>query len=223
MKNAAKLAPKLKQLAKTTAKKFPPAKAGEKLGPLDALVLGLLRYEASEATALAAHEAIAANFVDFNDLRVATELEVAEVLVEAYGERAHPRATLLRIGLSNVFDRVGRLALDEIAGLSRREVRPALQRAVGLDHAAGRDEADALAFGESHVALLALDFGTLPIDQPARRWLLDKKVIDASADEQEVSRFCEQNLKLDDCRTLFAATRASASASAGDGAGSSAG
>jgi hypothetical protein len=208
MKNAAKLAPKLKALAKTAAKKHPPGDI-EPIPALDALVVGLLRYDADETAAMTAFQNVQSEFVDFNDLRVATELEVAEVLSESFAEEeAHGRATLLRVGLSNVFDKVGRLSLEPVIGLSRREIRPALRHAIGVDDQPDAiDQRIALAFAEAHVALLALDFGTLPIDPQTRDFLATKKAIDPAADESETARFCESNLKVDDCKSLFLSIR----------------
>lgn len=212
MKNAAKLAPLLKALPKKLAKKHPPSKfyddeVAETKDPLKSLLLGALRYELPEKAARAALKRLDDTFVDANDLRVATELEVADVLAEEMDEpTAHRKAILIRMLLSSIFDTVGRLSLDTVGGQSRREIRPALKKALGVDEMDDAYYVEA-AYAESHIALFAFDFGVLPIDTPTHEQLVANKVIAAEADVADASKFCELNLKVEDCRSLFASLR----------------
>ncbi len=210
MKNAAKFAPVLKALAAKLGKNHPiePYFGDDvKPKPLAAVVLGALRYDAAESKAAASMAAIEDEFVDLNDLRACTDLELVDLLSDQYTEaESDQRASLIHDALSQIFDIEGRLTLDRVVGLSRREIRPAMRRAIIGDH----DEPAAdLAYVEAHVALFASDFGVLPIDEAARQLLLKHKAIDADATLAETAKFCEQNLKVDDCRTIFAAVRAS--------------
>ncbi len=74
-------------------------------------------------------------------------------------------------------------------------------------HSILRDEA---AYAEAHVALLSFDFGVLPIDQATHALLASNKAIDPEATLAEVAKFCEQNLKVEDAKAIFAAARLSA-------------
>ena len=209
MKNAAKYASVLKALAKKLSKASAPEDLlggqAEESRPLRAIVLGVLRRDADEAAAVAAIEAIEAEYVDFNDLRAGTDLELVDLLTPHFGEEeAAARSTLIRGVLSNIFDVEGRLTLDRIAALGRRELRPALRKAVV---GGTGDPSIPLAFVEAHAALLAFDFGTLPIDERTLALLLKHKAVDDDVDALEAAKFCEQNLKVEDCRAIFAAAR----------------
>lgn len=200
MKNATKHAGALKALAKKLAKAHD---AGERptAEPLHALVLGVLREAAPESPATRAMEIIADEFVDLNELRVATELELEDMLEPLYDDDAE-RAAALTGALSAIFDVEGRLSLDRVANLSKREQRPALHKI------AEASEGEITPYVEAHVSLVAFGIGVVPIDEPMRGYLVEEGVIDAEADVAEAQKFIEQNLKLDECWPFFVGCRA---------------
>lgn len=200
MKNATKHAGALKAFAKKLAKTHD---AGERpsIEPLHALVLGVLREAAPESLATKAMAIIDDEFVDLNELRVATELELEDMLEPLYDDNAE-RAAMLTGALSAIFDIEGRLSLDRVAGLSKREQRPALHKIAEVA------EGDITPYVEAHVSLVSFGIGVVPVDEPTRTYLADAGAIDTEADLAEAQKFVEQNLKLDECWPFFVACRA---------------
>ena len=77
MKNATKHAETLRSLFKSLLKEGKPQPM-HKLDPLKALVRGAMSYDMPDARADEAMRAIDREFVDLNELRVATDLEIQE-------------------------------------------------------------------------------------------------------------------------------------------------
>src|SRR5260221_1870460 len=85
LKNATKHAEDLKSLLKRLLKDQKPV-APVKQEPLKALVRGAMSYDVSDSRAEEAMRHIEKEFVDLNELRVATDLEIAELLGNRYPE-----------------------------------------------------------------------------------------------------------------------------------------
>ena len=83
MKNAAKHTEELKQLFRRLLREGKP-EPRPVLEPLDALVRGAMSYDVSDSRAEDAVKAIRKEFVDLNELRVATDLEIHELLGVRY-------------------------------------------------------------------------------------------------------------------------------------------
>ena len=83
MKNATKHAENLKSLMKKLAREGKP-EPKQSVDPLRALVTGILSFDAPPGRPEAAMEVVDKDFVDLNELRVATELEVIEILGPKY-------------------------------------------------------------------------------------------------------------------------------------------
>src|ERR1700709_1346790 len=83
MKNALKHAEELKALYKRLLKEGRP-EPREVREPLNALVRGAMSYDVSDAKADEALKHIDKEFVDLNELRVATDLEIQELLGTRY-------------------------------------------------------------------------------------------------------------------------------------------
>src|SRR4051794_23559723 len=103
MKNATKHAEELRSLYKRLVKEHKPAPR-EPQEPLRALVRGTLSFDVSENKTEDAMKALDREFVDLNELRVATELEVQELIGPRYPQ-IERRTKILNIALNNIFER----------------------------------------------------------------------------------------------------------------------
>ena len=83
MKNAGKHADELKSLLKRLVKEYKPGER-EPQEPLKALVRGAMSFDMPDSRADEAMRAIDREFVDLNELRVATDLEIQELLGVKY-------------------------------------------------------------------------------------------------------------------------------------------
>ena len=139
-----------------------------------------------------------------NEVRAVVELELADLLAPHYGEAdAADRAARLREALGGVFEAAGHLSLDRLLALSKREQRPAL-------HELAKRVPAVSPYVEAHVALVSFGIGVVPIDEPTRRYLVEEGAADPEAAAEEVQRFVEQNVKLDEAWPLYQAWRAAA-------------
>ena len=209
MKNASQHAQTLKKLiaslTKSHAKAVEAAGPRPSLDPLRALVLACLREDQPEAKVSPALADLDAEFGDANEIRVATELELADHLEPHFGEAgSHVVAERLKAALAAVFDIEGHLSLSRVEKLAKREQRQAFRSI------AEKADGSITPFAESHVGLAAFAIGTLPVDVPLHGLLVERDAVDAEADIADVRRFVDQNVKLDDAWPFFIAARAEA-------------
>jgi len=121
MKNATKYADELKSLCKRLTKQFavqPPPPTD----PLQTLVRGAMSYEVPDTRAEEAMKLLEREFVGLNELRVATDLEIQELLGARYPE-IQKRVAMITQSLNNIFEREHTLSLDRLKTVSRRDAR----------------------------------------------------------------------------------------------------
>src|ERR1700712_45318 len=123
MKNASKHAESLKALLKKLVKDRPER---PEMNPLTAIVRGTLSMEADDGLVDEAMAKIDTEFVDLNELRVATELEVAD-LIGDHHPRIDEKSTIIRTTFHAIFDREQVLKLDRVKELKKAEVRQFLK------------------------------------------------------------------------------------------------
>ena len=192
MKNASKHVGALKSLHK---KLPPPSEARPTLDPLRAVVLGVLREDAADAAADAAMARFDEEFVDVNELRVATELELADLMGEAYPD-VEKRAFRLREVLMALFDGEGRLSLVRVEAMVKKDQRTALR---GVTHMTP--------FVEAHASLLGFGHAAVPLDGRMLALLQAKDVCDAEADVETAQKFLESTLKAEECWPFYSGLR----------------
>lgn len=197
MKNASKHAATLKSLHKKLCRQH---KAGDRpeIDPLRALVLGVLREDCDDGKAERALAALDAEFVDINELRVATELELSSLIGEDY-PRGIDRSLRLREILMSVFDAEGRLSIARVAAMNKKEQRAVLHRIPTMSP-----------FVEGHAALLGFGQAAVPVDERMREYLEGQGVIEPESTLDEVQRFLETNLRSEECWPFFFACRTEA-------------
>src|SRR5688500_4420544 len=126
MKNASKHATTLKTLYRRLCRQHKPGERPQ-LEPFRALVLGVLREDCDEGRAAQALASLDAEFVDVNELRVATELELMSLIGEDY-PKVVDRSLRLRDLLMSLFDTEGRLSITRLAAMNKKEQRAALHQ-----------------------------------------------------------------------------------------------
>src|SRR5579875_229063 len=121
MKNATKHAEEVRSLLKRLLKeeKPQPRQAQE---PLYALVRGAMSFDVPDSRADEAMKLIDREFVDLNELRVATDLEIQELLGARY-PAIEKRVSMITQSLNNIFEREHTLSLDRLKTISRRDAR----------------------------------------------------------------------------------------------------
>lgn len=194
MKNATKHAEELKSLHKRLIREFKP-EARRPIDALKALVRGAMSFDVADARADEAMRLIDKEFVDLNELRVATELEVQEMLGQRY-PAIERRVAMITAALNNIFEREHTLSLDRLKTLPKKEARQFL-----------RELPEIHPFVEAFVLLYALEGQAIPVDEEMLVLFRDANVVDANATIEETQKFLESQIKAEDCHDFYAAVR----------------
>lgn len=193
-KNATKRADGLKSLCRRLLKEHKP-EPRQPLEPLPALVRGAMMFDVSDSRADEALKTIEREFVDLNELRVATDLEIQEMLGQRYPD-IERRVGMITQSLNNIFEREHTLSLNRLKEISRRDARQFL-----------RELPDIHPFVEAFVMLMSLDGNAFPIDQPMLDYLCDHDICDENANIEEMQKFIEHHIKPEEIYPLFVGLR----------------
>lgn len=194
MKNAGKHADELKALLKRLMKERKPAPR-EPQEPLKALVRGAMSFDMPDARAEDAMRAIEREFVDLNELRVATDLEIQELLGSKY-PLIERRVAMITQSLNNIFEREHTLSLDRLKTVSKRDARQFV-----------RELPDIHPFVEAYVMLFGFDGHAFPVDDETLEHFRDHGIVEDGTTLDEAHRFVEHHLKAEECYELFACLR----------------
>jgi len=195
MKNATKHADDLRHLHKRLLRDGKPEPL-QPLAPLDALVRGAMSYDVSDSRAQEAMRAIGKEFVDLNELRVATDLEIQELLGQRY-PAIEQRVAMITQALNNIFEREHTMSLDRLKTVSKREARQFL-----------RELPEIHPFVEAYVMLMALDGHAVPVDEAIVALLREYDIVEEQTTLEEAQRFVEHHLKADEAYEFFSLVRA---------------
>lgn len=191
MKNATKHADTLKSFLKKQLKQHGNIPPLEPIDPLRALVRGCLAADTTDNRAAEAMTTIEREFVDLNDLRVATELECVEIIGPRYPEIETRVAEFVQ-ALNAIFAREHTLSLERLRTIPRREARQFLRELPGVSP-----------FVEAYTALYGFEMPAFPVDRTILSALKDEGVVEDDATHDETQKFVEHQLKDDDCYKLF--------------------
>ena len=196
MKNATKHAEQLKSLCRRLTRDHKnDAKPPQE--PLKALVRSAMTYDVSDSRADDAVKAIEKEFVDLNEMRVATDLEIQELLGVRYPE-IEKRVGMITQALNNIFEREHTLSLDRLKTVSKREARQFL-----------KELPDIHPFVDAYVMLYGFEGAAVPVDEKIAAFLREEEVFDEKTALDEGQRFLEHNLKAEECHEFFATVRRS--------------
>ncbi len=196
MKNATKHADALKSLARKLTKGHKSEDRPPKQEPLWALVRGAMSFDAADTKVEDVIKAIEREFVDLNELRVATELEVQEMLGSRY-PGIEKRVNLITQALNGIFEKEHTLSLDRLKEVSRRDARQFLRDLPGMTP-----------FVEAYVMLMSFDGHAFPVDQGMLDLLLDEEIVEDGTSLEDAHKFVEHHLKAEEMYPLFVAMRA---------------
>ena len=197
MKNATKHADDLRSLLKRLVRECRP-EPRQPLDPLHALVRGAMSFDVPDGRADDAMAAIGREFVDLNELRVATELEVQEMLGTKY-PAIERRVSMITQALNAIFEKEHTLSLDRLKTISKRDARQFL-----------RDLSELHPFVEAYVMLFAFDGHAVPIDDQILGYLREAGIVEADTPLDEAQRFLEHAVKAEESHELYACLRRAA-------------
>ncbi len=202
MKNATKHAETLKTIFKRLQKDYKPAPK-KVLDPLNALVRGAMSFDVPESKVDDVMVKIDREFVDLNELRVATDLEIQELLGAKYPQ-IETRVAMITLSLNNIFEREHTLNLERMKEISRRDARQFL-----------RELPEITPFVEAYVMLFAFEGAAIPLDESMLALLKAEDVVDEGATMEDAQKFLEHHLKGDEFYELYSVLRLAAADEAG--------
>lgn len=194
MKNATKHADALKALHKRLLKDGKP-EPKIPLDPLRALVQGTLSFDASDSRVSDAMASIDSEFVDLNELRVGTELELVQILGPRHPQIEH-RVTMLREMLNYIFEKEHTLSFERAKTLGKKDLRTFLRELPEINP-----------YVEAYTMLFGFDAPALPVDEATIALLKDADVVEAGTSIEEAQKFVEAHLKAEESYEFFAVAR----------------
>lgn len=163
------------------------------------LVYSMLLWEGSHDLACRCLDAIRAEVVDFNELRVCSVGEVCEILPRDCPQR-NERVDRMLTALNTIFTREHGLSLASLNAMPKREARQYLDSAPGLPQ-----------FVAARILLVSLGGHAFPADSRIARVLEDAGVIDASdADNPDLGSKLERAVRAADSARVYALLEAEA-------------
>lgn len=202
MKSATKHAEELRSLFKRLLKETKPTPK-EAQEPLKALVRGAMSYDVPDDRADDAMKAINKEFVDLNELRVATDLEIQELLGTRYPQ-IEKRVAMITLSLNAIFEREHTLNLNRLTEISKRDARQFL-----------RELPEMHPFVEAYVMLYAFDGHTIPLDEQMLEYLRGEEIVEPQTSLEEAQKFVEHHIKAEECHDFYRAFRVAAQSAAG--------
>jgi endonuclease III len=194
MKNATKHAEEFRSLFKRLLRECKPEPITP-LDPLPALVRGAMSYDVPDAKAEDAMKAINREFVDLNELRVATDLEIQELLGQRYPQ-IEKRVAMITQSLNNIFEREHTLSLDRLKTISKKDARQFL-----------RELPEIHPFVEAYVMLFSFEGHAVPMDDEMVEVLREEEVFEPETTLEEAQRFLEHNIKADESYEVYSCLR----------------
>jgi hypothetical protein len=187
MKNASKYADILKNLLKTWQKEGKPAPP-PRMDPTKALVRGAMSYGVSETRSEEAMVAIDREFVNLNELRVGTDLEIQEMLGSKYPDIAQ-RAEMITRNLNAIFEKEHTLSLDRLKTISKKDARQFLRDLPVMNFEGANG---------------------IPLDQDMLNCLREHDMFEEKTSIEDAQKFLENNLKGEECYEFYALLRRAA-------------
>jgi len=138
---------------------------------------------------------ISKEFVDLNELRVATDLEIQGLLGVKYPE-IKVRVAMITLALNSIFEREHTMSLERLKTLSKRDARQFL-----------RELPEMTPFVEAYVMLMAFDGHCVPIDEDILQLLRDHEIVDEEAKIEDAQKFVEHHLKAEEVYDFFVLAR----------------
>ncbi len=156
--------------------------------PVDQLVVAMFAYEAPVDRARKAVRALRDRMVDYNEVRVSTNSEIASAIEEHIPDGGRQADAVRRV-LNAIFRKEHEIKLDSVAKLGRREARQYLESLDGV-HAC------------AVASVLLWNFGAhaIPVDKRLYETLLRENLVDPSASIHEVQAFLERNIHASDAK-----------------------
>jgi len=207
MKNGTALAAKLKKSWNRFRNQVETPEIPELADPLRCLATGILGVKTTENKSEKAVDRILSSMADWNEVRVSSAAQVAEVIGGLIPKSLDVCQRLID-ALQSIYDHETRISLDRLRTIGRREARQF------LDGLAGADE-----YAVAYVVLWGLGGHAVPVSDRLFAALGDANLVHPSATRAEVQAFLERHISADDAREFSLKMRSFSTEKRTDGKG----
>ncbi len=191
MKKDSKNVEKTRYLLAALKKRLDVPPPAEVDGPLEHLVLSVLRHDADAKDAWASLETLREEFVDFNEMRVAPVKDLHDVLPAGLpGRREKADRAVEALGM--LFDHGNVLDLRNAEGMAKRELRSFLRETLGLD-----------SYGEAYLMVHVFDMGAVPVDTRLLMKLKSDNIVGEKATVDDARALLERGVTTKNARARF--------------------
>lgn len=163
--------------------------------PVDSLVFAIVSENLTESQAQSAMKKLKDYFVDWNDLRVATVEEIAEVLGQDMPAARNIAATLVGT-LNAVFEKHNMLSLQSLRKLGKRPAKLLLEKLGGTTP-----------FVVDYCMLSALQGHAIPLTPKMIEYLKTSQLINAEAGYEEIEGFLARLISIKNAYEFYSLLR----------------
>lgn len=182
MRNSSAYGSKLTKLCRKIKKESGELSAGKHENIIEEIVLGFLASEVSEAKAVSTLSKIKKHFVNYNELRVYRDSEMAKLLGTSFPNAKQISKTIIDV-LQQIYDHGDVLQLQHLCEGGKREARQYFDKIKSLN-----------GYVSARVMLLCLNAHAFPVHPLMMVMLRGEGVVDPDADEANVQGFLERHV-----------------------------
>lgn len=182
MRNSSEYASGLLKLCRKLQRDMGTPTAAIAEDPIEEVILGFLSSVVPETKAVVTLAKLKKYFVDFNELRVGRDVEVAKVFGSSFPQGKDVAKKIIKV-LHQMYDQHDSISLGQLREGGKREAKAFLEKINGLD-------ANVIA----RVMLLCLEAQSFPVNAALVTMLQGEKVVDPGADEAEIQGFLERQI-----------------------------
>lgn len=157
-----------------------------------------MSFDVSDARAEEAVRLMEKEFVDLNELRVATDLEIHELLGVKY-PAIEKRVAMITQSLNMIFECEHTMSLERLRALPKKEARQFV-----------RELPEIHPFVEAYVMLMSFDAHAVPVDDEIIAYLKGQGIVVEGSTLDDVQKFLEHAVKAEECYDLFVTLRRAA-------------
>jgi endonuclease III len=182
MKDSSQYSKKIQKLYRSLKRNLTKQEKVQYDEPVEALVYAVLSENLTESQAQSSLKKLTDYFVDFNDLRVATVDEIADVLGPDITSGKNIAVNLLTV-LRSVYEKYNMLTLQALKKTGKRPAKQLLEKFAGTT-----------AFVVDYVMLTALQGHAIPLNSAMTDYLKKNELVHAEAGYEEIAGFLTRQI-----------------------------
>ncbi|MFH1370414.1 MAG: hypothetical protein ABII09_03905 [Planctomycetota bacterium] len=195
MKDSSQYSKKVQKLYRSLKRNLAKQARAQYDEPVEALVYAVVSENMTESQAQAAIKKLKDYFVDFNDLRVASIDEIAEVIGSDVAAGRNIAAALVG-SLRSAFEKYNMLSLQQLKKTGKRPAKQVLEKLAG-----------AAPFVVDYIMLTALQGHAIPLNSAMIDYLKTNELVHAEAGYEEIEGFLTRQISAKNAYEFYSLLR----------------